>query len=217
MFRKYRLVPYNVNQSTPTLPTHNPMSMEVTPMAKNDLTVQDAPVTMSGEDEKNADKKGWEDSILLHPQGITAALKASILSGKDPRSEWMGRAKLLFRFLERSGIHTDEDGNILYGGIIGSPLSVMVEFLTQNSTSTDVKRPWDLGKFIKHLKTYQATSGIAIPWDFLGAGKKRFTNRKRSNLSLMTPNDLSKRKKSRGVFAKFKKPSKLGFNWKNVF
>jgi hypothetical protein len=113
--------------------------------------------------------------------------------------------------LHKIDVQTNQNGEILYGNVVGSPLSQMTAYLT-DSKSAGSKRPWDLKKFLKLIDEHHS-DGIPIPWEFLGNGMSSMVTKMLSSSPLaqkrkkdLPESDLKKRKKSVPAF-----------KWENLF
>ena len=172
MFRKYRLVPSEAAPSAPQLQQ---------PSAKNDAhMVTDPP------DNPILAPMGVSHAIMepmkpkVVPGGISTKYENEILQNFDGKLE-KGKAKLLIDFLKKINLQANENGEILYDNVIGSPLSQMIDFVVADSTSNSQKRPWDLKRFMQFLQGKHLELGISIPWEFLGKGKRQVVQ------EIMTP------------------------------
>ena len=168
MFRKYRLVP-SAAPSTPQLqqPSGNNNIHTVTDPPENPILT---PTAVSG-------KIVSLEQAKKVPEGISKIYENEMLQNYSNVEK--ERAKLLIDFLRKVVLQTNENGEILYANVVGSPLSQMVAFLVEDASysPTKQKRPWDLRRFLELLEEKQVQLGINVPWQFLGNGKRQVVNK----------------------------------------
>ena len=164
MFRKYRLVPSEAAPSAPQLLQTNDDHL-VTDPPENPIL---APTSVTSSIMPMKESRKESVGIIGTPTYENDMLK------KFDGNLTKGRAKLLINFLKKISLQTNENGEILYDDVIGSPLSQMIDFLIRDATTSSPikqKRPWDLRRFVMFLESKHLELGMNIPLEFLGKGK----------------------------------------------